>query len=222
MLETRDVLLKTTGEAGDEAVIREYVFDAVNRLPDDPGCEGIGFTPMARKARLAAFDPGGGVLIQIIGHEVEEIIEREQERWDDLVADGLAESWVRMDTDVDLGAYMGSRGPEVYLQLTILTSELSELVYREIDSSLDPVDEYPDEDRDSSFGVGWWRLLHQLSIQQNYTYEEEIDAVTEIIRYALQNIARFDGPKRAESKADAVIESLEAVREGLDDAEVPS
>lgn len=36
------VIFTTTGEDGDDLLIREYLFDAVERLPARPGCDKLG------------------------------------------------------------------------------------------------------------------------------------------------------------------------------------
>lgn len=211
------VTFRTTGEAGDERLVREYVFDAVDRLPDQPGCAGVGFNPLARKADLAEMDVDGGVLVRIWGASVDAVVERERERWDRLVEDGLAEAWEWSADDGTLAEYMGEQGARRYLQLLGLATRLSKQVYDEFDGRPDPVDEYPGEQRAAAAGVGWWRLLHLLTIQQNYRYSDEIDAYAQGIRSTARTIAEFDDRKRALDEIDGVIDSLEALRADLDE-----
>lgn len=221
MTESQDVILRTTGPEGDLAVVQEYVFDAITRLEKDPECEGIGFVPLARKGELEEIGLEGGVLIQIIGDDTDRLVQREQTRWDALVEEGLIEEWTLQETEVDLGEYMGPNGADLYHKLSIVTSKLSETIYQELDHPLQPVDEYPHEERESRTGVGWWRLLHLLTIQQNYSYEEEIEAFAEAIRFSLHNIALFDSRDQAMNNMDQLIESLHTVRDELDELEIP-
>lgn len=210
------ITFRTDGEAGDERLVREYVFDAVERLPERPGCEGVAFNPLARKADLAEMDLAGGVLVRIWGDDVDAVVADERERWDALVEDGVAESWELLD-DAALAEYMGERGAQRYLEFHELATRLSKQVYEAFEEPPDPVDEYPGEERSAPAGVGWWRLLHLLTIQQNYRYSEEIDAYAEGIRSTVHTLARFDGRERALRETDAVIESLEALRAELED-----
>jgi hypothetical protein len=210
------VVFRTTGEDGDERLIREYVFDVVERLPSHPGCEGVGFNPFARKAGLAEMDVDGGVLVRFWGDDVDAVVDRERERWDALVEDGVAESWEWSDDDDALVEYMGEQGAERYLQFQGLATRLSKLVYEEFRESPDPVDDYPAEERAAPAGVGWWRLLHLLTIQQNYRYGEEIDAFVEGIRSTVETVAQFDDHERALRETDEAIASLQALRADLE------
>lgn len=212
---TETVVFRTTGENGDERLIREYVLDAVERLPERQGCEGVGFNPFARKAGLAKMDVEGGVLLRLWGASLDPTVERERERWDELVEAGVAASWTRTD-DGQLVEYMGERGAERYLQFHGLATRLSKVVYEEFDASPDPVDMYPQEEREAPAGVGWWRLLHLLTIQQNYRYSQELDALAEGIRSTVLTIAEFDGRQRALRETDQLIDSLTHLREELE------
>ncbi len=210
------VNFSTTGEPGDERLVREYVFDAAARLPEQPGCDGVAFTPLARKADLGEMDLEGGVLVQVWGDDVDTVVERERDRWDTLVEEGLAESWEWSVDDGTLADYMGDRGADRYLEYQALATRLSRLVYETFDAAPDPVDEYPGEDRTAPAGVGWWRLLHLLTIQQNYRYQQELDAYVEGIRSTIHTIAEFDNRDQALRATNAIIESLEALRAELD------
>lgn len=209
------VTFRTAGAEGDERLIREYVFEAMDRLPEQPGCEGVAFNPLARKARLSEFDAPGGVLLRIWGRNAESVITRERDRWDELVEAGLADSWEWVPEEGELADYMGANGAERYRELHSLASHLSRKIYSEFDERPDPVDEYPDEDRHAPAGVGWWRLLHLLTIQQNYRYAQEIDAYTEGIRSTVHTLAEFDSEESALRTLEGVIESLQALQTEL-------
>lgn len=210
-------VFETTGMKADEALIREYVLDAIERLPEQPGCDGIGFHPMGCKADFAAMDYDGGVLLRIMGKDMEPVVEQERDRWDSLIDEALAKSWNQSEIDQEFTTNLGEHGAELYIHLELLAAQMSKFVYESDTLTLpvDPVDEYPGEERESRLGVGWWRLLHLLSLHQNYRFVEEIDAYSQAVRYALHNIARLDEYERAIATTDEVIEDLEAVREEL-------
>lgn len=168
--------------------------------------------PLARKSGLAKMGFDGGVIVRIWGDDVDAVVEDERERWDRLVEDGTARSWEWSEDGDALVEHLGERGAERYLQFVGLSTRLSRLVHEELETSPDPVDDYPDERRAAPAGVGWWRLLHLLTIQQNYRYGEELDAHVEGIRSVVHTIAQFDDRGRAIREVDAVVESLEALR----------
>lgn len=223
MAKTQNIVFKTAGRKEDEAFIREYVWDAIERLENQPSCEAVGFMPLTRKAHLAEMNVDGGVLLRITGTDVDRIVEQELDHWDALVSDGFANEWTQSNTDEDLSSYLGENGADLYAHLELLSAKMSKLVFEddELTRPVDPLDEYPEEERDAPLGVGWWRLLHLLTVQQNYRYEEEIDAFAEGMVFALRNIARFDDHERAEAKIDGIIRTLEAVRKDLGQIEAP-
>lgn len=202
----------TTGPEADERLIREYVLEAVDRLPERSSCDGIGFVPAGQKPIA-----GGLVLLQIVG-DVDAVVESERDRWDALVDEGFAEDWSREESDHDIAPHWGENGAELRTRLDLLASHVSRLVFEEFDTPPHPVDAYPEEvdERESSTGIGWWTLLHVLTLQQGYSYETEIDAYTEGIRDALHHIVQYEGSKPANVKIDEAIETLENVRDEID------
>lgn len=211
----RDRLLvhfTTTGPEADERLVREYVLDAVDSLPERSSCDGVGFVPAGQK-------PGvdGLVLLEIVG-DVDAVVESQRDRWDALVDDGLAENWFPEEHGEAFVTHWGEDGAALRGRIDILASRTSKLVFEEFDAPPDPVDAHPEEadERESPTGVGWWSLLHVLTLQQGYGYDEEVDAYAEGIRDALYNIAEYEGYGPAIAKLDEVVDSLEAVRDELD------
>lgn len=206
MTEHRLVHFTTTGPAADRQLVQEYVLEAVDRLERHPACQGLGFTPAGQKPGI-----DGLVLLQIVG-DTETVIEHERDRWDALVDAGLAEDWTT--ETVDPAAQWGDNGAALRSRLDTLAARLSKLVYEAFDTRPHPVDEHPREvgDRETPTGVGWWTLLHILTLQQGYSYDEEIEAYTEGMRDALYKTIQYEGFDIASEKIDEVIESLEALR----------
>jgi hypothetical protein len=212
MTEQLLVHFTTTGPEADERLIRDYVLEAVDRLPELSSCDGVGFVPAGHKPI-----EGGLVLLQIVG-DVDAVVENERDRWDALVEEGLAEDWSRGESDRDIVSHWGEKGAELRTRHDLLAARMSRLVFEEFDTPPDPVDSYPEEedDRESPTGIGWWTLLHILTLQQGYPYGMEIDAYAEGIRDALHHIVLYEGPEPANVKIDEVIETLEEARVEVD------
>lgn len=212
MTEQRLVHFTTTGPQADEQFIREYVLEAVDRLPEQPGCDAVGFVPAGQKPI-----EGGLVLLQVVG-DVNAVVESERDRWDALADQGLIEDWTVDESDQNVVGHWGENGAELRTRLDSLAARMSRLVFEEFETSPDPVDAHPEEadDRESPTGVGWWALLHLLTLHQGYSYEEEVDAYVEAIRDASHHIAQYEGPEPAQAKLDEVIGTLERVRDEVD------
>ena len=204
----------TLGPEADVQLIREYVLEAVDRLPEQPDCAGVGFAPAGQK-------PGvdGLVLLHIVG-DADAVVRRERDRWDALVVDGLVEEWTTEVIEQEMVTEWGEAGTDLRTRLDVLAARMSRLVYDEFDTPPDPVDACPAEadDRESPTGVGWWTLLHLLTLQQGYYYTSEVDAYTQGIRDGLVHIARYEGAEVAREKLDEVVASLEDVPEELERA----
>lgn len=214
MTDRRLVHFTTTGPAADERLVREYVLEAVERLPERPDCDGVGFVPAGQKPM-----DGGLVLLQLVG-DVDAVVERERDRWDALVDEGLAEDWSLGAADGAPASHWGESGAELRTRLEVLAARMSRLVYEEFDEAPDAVDAHPAEAdaREAPTGTGWWTLLHLLTLQRGYSYEREIDAYAEGIRDALHKVVQYEGYEPAGEKIDDVVDSLERVREEVEEA----
>lgn len=208
MAEHFHVHFSTTGPAADRQLIREYVLDAVERLPDMAACERVGFVPAGHK-------PGvdGLVILEVFGGQ-DAIVVHERGRWDELIDTGLAEDWETVTDVPDPTEYYGENGADLRARLSMLAARLSRLVFDEFDEPPDPVDEHPEEaaERATKTGTGWWTLLHCLTLHQAIPYEQEVEAYAEGIRDALIHLAEYRERDAVEAKLDEVTESLEAIR----------
>ena len=205
------VQFKTAGPAADERLVREYILEAVDRLPKQPDCEGVGFVPAGQK-------PGvdGLVLLHVVG-DADAVVRRERDRWNALLEDGLVEDWTTEEAEEAMITEWGENGTALRTRLDVLAARMSVLVYDEFDEPPDPVDAYPAEadDRASPTGVGWWTLLHLLTLQRGYDYASEVDAYTEGITDGLVHVAQYEGSDIAREKLDEVVALLEDAREDL-------
>lgn len=210
MAEQLLVHFPTAGPDADRRLVREYVLDAVDRLADHPDCEGVGFVRAGQK-------PGvdGLVLVSITGHP-DAVMAAERDRWDGLVEAGIADGWTT--ETVDPADEWGENGAALRARLETLAARLSARVYGAFDSPPDPVDAHPGESdaRSSPTGIGWWTLLHLLTLQQGYTYREEIEAYAEGIRAAVHRTADYEGVEPAIDGLDGVIAALDRTREEVE------
>lgn len=212
--DTPFVLLRTDGRRSVERVVRAYVLDAVDRLSDHPGCEGVSFVPNL---------DGGFVALRIVG-DVDDVVATERAVWDDLVDDGLLESWeVEEKAEWNLEDHWADNGAILFTELGLLAARLSKLVYETVEAPLDPVDVYPGEreERGQNLGVGWWTLLDQLTAHQGYSEEEAVDVYAAALRFRLETIARSVDEELAVEKLDEVVDSLETCRDGIGSIEPP-
>lgn len=207
MAEQLLVHFPTAGPDADRRLVREYVLDAVDRLDDHPDCEGIGFVPAGQKPGV-----GGLVLLSISG-DPDPVVATERERWDAIVEAGFADGWTT--ETVDPADRWGEDGAALRARIDTLAARLSRQVYEAFDSPLDPVDAHPAEtdDRASSTGVGWWTLLHLLTLQQGHSYRAEIDAYVAGLHSAVHSVAEYEGTDAAVGAIDEVIGALETTRE---------
>lgn len=202
MVSVQRVSLVTEGHEADERVIRQYVIPALDRLNEVDGCNGVRYSRFGVDPRWEKSE----IKLGIYG-DYEAVIEAEKERWDELVDDGLIESWSRdgapfTDMPDEVQEFLG--------QLYIVASRMSAEYYREFDERPDMLDELPDAEL--SRPVGWRMLLHVLVNQVGYTPDEEIDAYMGSIRGRLAALTEFED-------YDYVRDTINDLRKELDDAE---
>jgi hypothetical protein len=193
----------------EERFVREYAVSAAERLHDDPACEKFVYV---RAGEAEQFD-GGGVIVDIHG-DAEAVVDAEQERWAELVDDGLVTDWEPAELALmeQLTDYHGADGAELAEHLRYVATRMSTVAFAELDEQVAPEDAYPDEGEGP---VGWWNVLHILSNQQGYTGEAEIDSVMRIVENGLYNYAAMEGEAAANEKVDELIAALESTREEL-------
>lgn len=197
IFETRDIV-------AEEQLIREYIVPAFNRLGRQNEIRWLMFN------RYGA-DPsvdGGEVTFSIFG-DVDAVTDDETERWDALVADGLADEWWTNDTHVRIDDFDDKEFLRHRMRAT--ASRMSIEFFEEFDELPDAVDEFND---DGNFGVGWWMCLHHLINQLGYQAndgEEEIDLLFEGLRNRLYALAGGVSTGRAEAKVDELITELNSL-----------
>lgn len=201
------VRFETENVESEEQFVRDYVLDAVARLPEQPFCETIGFV----RESTSPTSSGGGVQLMFVGDR-EQLVEHERETWEQFSEQGVISNWETDDHPWNQ-APPGMETPELSMRLTALASRLSIEVFDELDHQLAAVDEYPDENTPSP--TGWWVLLHQLTNQQGYTPEEEIAASMQNIRNHLHYVAQQQSIEHANKEIDELIETLEEIREDV-------
>lgn len=211
MTETTHVLLKAENEGTADRVVREYLVDGIDRLPDADFCDGVSF----------AFDdhPETGessVVALVLEGNASTLVAEERSQWDALVEEGYIEEWEQaavFDHD-ELDDELSEEYLELSSRISQLSAEMAGLVYEMFDTRPAPVDTVPDEDEGVP-PVGWWSLLHHLTNQQNYSLEAELRAYEYGIEHTLRNIAEYEGETAAAERLDRHLESLESKREEL-------
>lgn len=202
------VSFKTADAEADEQFIRSYVLPAMDRLPGLDCCENVGFLRYGHDPQT----DHGEVRLHLAG-DADAVIAHEQDRWDELAADGLARSWDFVEEDDE--ETFGPTGAELSDTLTFLSSSMSKTAFETFDSGEfpAPVDTYPGE---GPIPIGWYVLLHFLADQQAQSADEEIDAYVAGIRNRLFALGEFYSYQRASDCIDDLIQTLEDTREQVD------
>ncbi|MFP8958727.1 hypothetical protein ACLI4Y_18640 [Natrialbaceae archaeon A-CW3] len=201
------VEFQTEDATDEERFIREYVIDAIERLPENHFCESMGFIRLSTNPHADS----GAVHLSFVG-DLDAIIDHEREIWANYVEQGVILEWKPSDhpwNQIDAG----EQTMELSWRLTVLASRMSAEVFDEFETQPAAVDEYPEEEKPSP--SGWWTLLHILTNHQGYTPEEEIAASIENVRNHLHYMAERDDPAEAEEKIDGLIDTLEGIREDV-------
>ena len=156
------------------------------------------------------------MLLHVVG-DADAVVRRERDRWNALLDDGLVEDWTTEEAEEAMTTEWGENGTALRTRLDVLAARMSVMVYDEFDEPPDPVDANPAEAevRASPTGVGWWTLLHLLTLQRGYDYASEVDAYTEGIKDGLVHVAQYEGSDIAREKLDEVVALLEDVRDDL-------
>lgn len=207
MAEILPIAFQTTGANQDRRLIQEYILDLLDRIETVNWCERVGYAPTGQ-----APTEGGRVILAFVGDE-ERIRQNESDRWNELVEEGYAKEWERDEqfSREMMEKVVGEQGTELHLRQLHLASKMSVLAYEEFDDVPAPVDEYPEDEAPTP--VGWWEVLHDLTVQMGYTLDDELSAYTKGIDHTLKNIAEYESPQRAEEEVDELIQELEDMRQ---------
>lgn len=204
MSDRKVVIFETDDTDAEERLIREYIVPAFRRLDDRDDIRWLMFN---RYGADPSFE-GGEVTFYIFG-DVEIVAAEERERWDALVADGVAEEWWTDDTEIRIDEFDDEELLRHRMRAT--ASRMSVESFKEFDELPDSIDEFDDE---GNFGVGWWMCLHHLVNQHGYQSnagEEEIDLLFEDLRNRLYFLAGGVDTQSAEEKVDELISELESL-----------
>ena len=209
MSELLYISFQTGGSAEDRQLIEEYVLDLVERASEMDGCERVGYA----RSSQGPIDEGG--VSVLFDGSPEQIIAAEADRWDELISAGFADEWThKEDRNLDaMEAVLGEQGAQLHIRQIDLAGRLSQHTLEEFESRPDPVDEFPEEDVPTP--IGWWGVLHNLTVQMGYPLTDEIAAYTQGTKHTLKNIAQYGGPEQAEKELDQVIDELEEMREEI-------
>jgi hypothetical protein len=189
-----------------EDFIREYVLNAITRVQDYESSEHFSFAPAGTDGRDA--------VIIVIEGDPETVIEKERPYFDPYLDRGLLNDWelVQELTAEDFAAMLGDQSAPLNQRLGDLSAEMAKLAYEEFESFPAAVDTYPDEDAGAG-PIGWWVILHNLTVQANYDLDEEIDAYRYGIEHTLRNFGEYHGADAVDRRIDELQQSLEEMRE---------
>lgn len=204
------ISLRTEDSDAAERLVREYALDAVDRLTD------------REDSAHATFSFDGepdvadrNVIVLVYEGDVEGFVADERERWDALVEEGRIEAWGRaMTVEADeVGGETSDEEDELELEIGRLATRCSRLAYETFDEFPAAVDTFPESDAPAP--IGWWALLHTMTVQANYSLEEELAAYEYGIEHTLRNVAQHRSPEAADALVDDLLDSLESMREDV-------
>lgn len=208
MSDRRVVIFETSDVNAEERLIREYVVPAFRRLEKR---EEIRWLMFNRYGADPSVD-GGEVALYLFG-DIAEVAAEETERWNELVAAGVADEWWVDDTDVRIADFDDRE--RLQHRIRAVASRMSVEVFEEFDNLPAAIDEFDDEE---TFGTGWWMGLHyhinQLGYQAN-DGEQEIDLVFEDLRNRLFALTVGVSVSRADAKIDELLDTLESLRPAI-------
>lgn len=198
------VIFEMPDVAAEERLIREYVVPAFRRLDGRDGLRWLVFN----RYGTASFVDGGQVTLSLFG-DVEALAAEERDRWDALVADGLADEWWTDDTEVRIAGFDARQLLRHRMRAT--ASRMSIEAFEEFDHLPDAIDEFDDG---TDVPAGWWMCLHHVINQLGYQAgdgEEEIDLLFADIRNRLYALAGDVGTSRAETKVEELVDELDSI-----------
>lgn len=207
-----EVRFQTSGEAASRTLIHEYVLDAIDRLSDTESVEAVSFLQHTHGPPDQAI-----VSLNIVG-DTDEVINRESDRWDELTDAGLTRDWSTTDYTEMWEQQYGERSLELRLRLSNIANEASAAAFEEFADAPAIVDAYPEEE--SAHPIGWYTLLHQLTLQQGYSVDEELDAYVQLIDTALENLKHQESDEYVNERIDEIVEMAESTRPESSDKSV--
>jgi hypothetical protein len=204
------VLFLTESEEDVDQFLQEYVLDAIDRVEESGICEGISFD------RDEPLNPDGESVGLIVASDFDAFVEHERERWKEYREEGVIDDWqTRPLSTEQVEERFGKDGFELARRLTPLAGKMGKLAYEEFDGELFPPaeDAFPEE-RGSP--AGWWLTLHHLTVGNlGYTPREEVRLYRSVLDEDLRIIAEREGPEAVDAEINALIDSLEEMREDV-------
>jgi hypothetical protein len=198
----------TDGHAADERLLREYIVPAMDRLEAIEGCDGVRFARFGQDPRYDRSE----VRLGIYG-DYERVIDAERERWDDLVAEGLIESWSRAGPPfADQPAAVQATLRDAY----VLGSHMAAAYYDAFEERPGLVAETTDE---AGRRYGLWSAVHVLINNIGYDPAEEVDAYELLLRDRLVALTELRGHAFVRDRIDDLRAELDALEETVDDLE---
>lgn len=204
------ILFQTDSEKEAEQFVREYVLDAVDRIPEIESCDNIGF------GLNEPPNPDGGSVMMTVDADADKFVQQEKERWEQAHEMGLITGWETTAFDeVALAEEYGENGAELAPRLGTLAEKMAAHVYDEFDD-LDnlpaTVDTFPDEHTE----IGWWFIPHHLTFASlGYSATEELSVHMAGVEEALRIIAERGGEQKVDTEIDDLIEALEEMRDDV-------
>lgn len=195
-----------------EQFIEEYALEAIDRLTEFEDCNSLMFVPGIDQET----GERSGMSLSGAG-DLDALIDYERDRWDTLVEEDVVVEWERelVMGEEEIAESVPQEVAEWHGQLEQLSSEMFKIAYGRFDD-LDKVpgaaetfSEYEDTQ------LGWWVILHNLTVQMGYDLTEELDVYTHGVEHTLRNFAEYEGEDAAEERIDALIAELEGMREDV-------
>lgn len=198
----------TDGDAADERLIREYVVPALDRIEAVDGCAGARFSRFGMDPRYDRSE----VRLGIYGAP-DAVVDAERDRWDELVASGLARSWSRegppfADLSREVQEFLG----EAY----VLGSAMAGEYYDRFEERPALVEEATTE---GGHRYGLWSSIHVFANNVGYTPEEEVDAYELLLRDRLTAITQLRDYDTVRERIDDLRETLDELEGTVDDLE---
>ncbi|MXV63497.1 hypothetical protein GS429_15825 [Natronorubrum sp. JWXQ-INN-674] len=212
MSEWTGIQFETNTPEDAQRVIDNYAIDAVERVSSLDACEAFTFAP----AWNPETEDRSKAAIAFKG-DSDAIIQHERDRWNSLVEEGVATNWNEMMSmdEAEMVGVMGEKGAELWPRLGGISAKMAKLAYEEFDdleTLPGAVETYPEEDREIG-PLGWWSVLHTVTVQLNYSLDEEIDAYLYGIEHTLRNHAEYQGEDVVNERIDELIDALDGMRE---------
>lgn len=208
MVSVERVSFLTEGHEADEHLIREYIVPSMNRLEGIEGCEGVRFTRFGMDPRWEKSE----VKLGIYG-DYEKVINAERDCWEELVSEGLIESWSR---DGKPFAELSEEIQELCGRNYILASHMAAVYFDEYDQRPGLVDEITD-DEGRSWGL--WGVIHVLLNQMGYSAEKEVEAYMLLLRDRLIALTEFQSHDDVREMIDDCRNQLDELKETVNELE---